>query len=481
MGRKGFTLIELLAVIVILAIIALIATPIVLSIINNSKTSSSEKNVEMYLNAVELSLANNLMKDSGKSGINGQYQIIDEGKKIKNMETGYVIPVEYKGGGLESGVIDIKNGTIKRIKSAKTGNSYAAIVDNKIKLFNTLPESELISGDKFSVAIKSLVSGETKKYDDSDSLIKSVEFLSYGKLPNNYSYMDLQKMESTDVSLNKDNSILAYHDGEGNVFIYSKNLIFFHSYSGAMFYRMQGIKQVKFNTVDTSNVTSFASAFENCNNLEIVDLTALDTSKVTSMTWMFYGCNLLSEIDLSSFDTSNVTNMSNMFLGCKNLTEINVNYFDTSKVTTMAGMFSECSSLTNIDVSGFNTKNVKNMGSMFRGCSNLKFIDVSNFDTTSLTYIGGMFNICTNLEEIKLGNFNIENVTGMEYMFYGCTNLKKLNLVSFDTANITNMSYMFAACKNLTEIVVSNKWVIKDSANTNNMFTNCGTDKVTLN
>ena len=55
----------------------LIATPIVLSVINNSKTSSSEKNVEMYLNAVELSLANNLMKESGKSGINGQYQIND--------------------------------------------------------------------------------------------------------------------------------------------------------------------------------------------------------------------------------------------------------------------------------------------------------------------------------------------------------------------------------------------------------------------
>ena len=35
--KKGFTLIELLAVIVILAIIALIATPIVLSIIDEKK------------------------------------------------------------------------------------------------------------------------------------------------------------------------------------------------------------------------------------------------------------------------------------------------------------------------------------------------------------------------------------------------------------------------------------------------------------
>ena len=47
--KKGFTLIELLAVIVILAIIALIATPIVLSIINDSKESASLRRAEMYL------------------------------------------------------------------------------------------------------------------------------------------------------------------------------------------------------------------------------------------------------------------------------------------------------------------------------------------------------------------------------------------------------------------------------------------------
>ena len=41
LNKKGFTLIELLAVIVILAIIALIATPLVLSLINNAKEGST--------------------------------------------------------------------------------------------------------------------------------------------------------------------------------------------------------------------------------------------------------------------------------------------------------------------------------------------------------------------------------------------------------------------------------------------------------
>ncbi len=54
--KNGFTLVELLAVIVILAIIALIATPIVLSIIDDTKKSSMLRSAEMYLNGVENSI-----------------------------------------------------------------------------------------------------------------------------------------------------------------------------------------------------------------------------------------------------------------------------------------------------------------------------------------------------------------------------------------------------------------------------------------
>ena len=52
--NNGFTLIELLAVIVILAIIALIATPIVLDIIDDVKTSAKERSIENIEHAAEL-------------------------------------------------------------------------------------------------------------------------------------------------------------------------------------------------------------------------------------------------------------------------------------------------------------------------------------------------------------------------------------------------------------------------------------------
>ena len=53
MNKKGFTLIELLAVIVILAIIALIATPIILSMINNARKSAAKSSTYGYVEAID--------------------------------------------------------------------------------------------------------------------------------------------------------------------------------------------------------------------------------------------------------------------------------------------------------------------------------------------------------------------------------------------------------------------------------------------
>ena len=52
-NKKGFTLIELLAVIVILAIIALIATPIILSMINNARKSAARSSALGYVESIE--------------------------------------------------------------------------------------------------------------------------------------------------------------------------------------------------------------------------------------------------------------------------------------------------------------------------------------------------------------------------------------------------------------------------------------------
>ena len=65
MKNKGFTLIELLAVIVILAIIALIATPIILGIIEDARTSAAERSAELVKSGVQNAYTGYMMKNNG--------------------------------------------------------------------------------------------------------------------------------------------------------------------------------------------------------------------------------------------------------------------------------------------------------------------------------------------------------------------------------------------------------------------------------
>ena len=83
--KKGFTLIELLAVIVILAIIALIATPIIINIINDAKTSSNERSIELYGSAIKNAIA--------KEQLNGR--VVTPGTYTK--ENPIPFEVEYEG------------------------------------------------------------------------------------------------------------------------------------------------------------------------------------------------------------------------------------------------------------------------------------------------------------------------------------------------------------------------------------------------
>lgn len=62
MKKRGFTLIELLAVIVILAVIALIATPLIMSVINDSKKSAFRNSIYHIVEIGEVEMASSSLK-----------------------------------------------------------------------------------------------------------------------------------------------------------------------------------------------------------------------------------------------------------------------------------------------------------------------------------------------------------------------------------------------------------------------------------
>ena len=73
---------------------------------------------------------------------------------------------------------------------------------------------------------------------------------------------------------------------------------------------------------------------------EINGLDKLITSNLIEMEGMFQDCEEIESLDLSNFDTSNVTNMAFLFNNCNNLKEIKgLNNFITTKVTDFQSKF----------------------------------------------------------------------------------------------------------------------------------------------
>ncbi len=157
---KGFTLIELLAVIVILAIIALIATPIVLSIIEDSKSSSILRSADFYLDGLELSIANSILEN--KNITDGTYEIMSDGNICLEYDSDNkcinILEVEVDGEMPNSGKITILNGQItvmilKLDNKTIINNEKGELVYSPCKLVEDNGNKGITAGDVYNCKV----------------------------------------------------------------------------------------------------------------------------------------------------------------------------------------------------------------------------------------------------------------------------------------------------------------------------------------
>ena len=173
-------------------------------------------------------------------------------------------------------------------------------------------------------------------------------------------------------------------------------------------------------------------------------------------------------------------NSSSLFSAFTKLQEIkNIEVLDTSNVTNMMNMFRACYSLIELDLSGFDTSKVKYMGGLFAVCHNLKSLNLSGFKTSNVVDMSYMFEKCYALENISVSHFDTSKVGNMYSMFNGCSKLKSLNLSGFDISNVDEMRLLFEGCSNLILIEYGDKFILKEGANTAEMFVNCPANKPT--
>ena len=146
--KKGFTLIELLAVIVILAIIALIAVPIVLNIIEESKNNTTLRSAEMYLDAVEMSIATSTINN--KKIKDGTYDILENSNiclEYTDNKCTNELKVEVDGTIPSIGsTITISNGQITN--TSLLLNDKTIVKNNKGQLVYYISPCKKITGDK---------------------------------------------------------------------------------------------------------------------------------------------------------------------------------------------------------------------------------------------------------------------------------------------------------------------------------------------
>ncbi len=102
MKKNGFTLVELLAVIIILAIIALIATPLIGSVIEDSRKSANKSTVELIVKEANVLYNNTLVVNNEETKaqllkFDGATNVYDDVKTANAKPDGGILKITADG------------------------------------------------------------------------------------------------------------------------------------------------------------------------------------------------------------------------------------------------------------------------------------------------------------------------------------------------------------------------------------------------
>lgn len=259
---------------------------------------------------------------------------------------------------------------------------------------------------------------------------------------------------------------------------------------------------------DTSNVTNMTSMFEGCASVEWLPVDVFKMMSVEYTDRMFNSCISLRNIRFNDhfdlilgyhFPYRHLKNTNEMFENCKNLESIDISHFDISHITAyhdeklnefiseMRDMFKDCRSLESISLGNLYTYEREHDSELvFRtffetlrsGAPNLKYIQIPHFNNRGdLEYnaeedISGLFENLKELIEVDLSEWKTKNVTDMSRIFKGCVKLERINIDGWDLSNVIYADSMFEDCNTISSIMLEDK-PFEKIASANQMFKNC--------
>lgn len=255
----------------------------------------------------------------------------------------------------------------------------------------------------------------------------------------------------------------------------SKSLYHIKSLEQA-FQESSGLSLINFAQQDQDNTvcTSLSNAFNDCTNVNRIDIANLRLVNLTNANAAFRNCYNLYHNPLGGLPTSGITNWVSTYEGCRTLLGTQFDTNDYSGAINMASCFKGCSGITSLDLSTKNLSHCANFDSTWQGCSQLSSLSLpqvkptymqSSFNGTALYNIPSNidFSICLNTSSMCSNCYNFEGymdysnlefsaVTQSFNMFYGCNNVYSYTFKQGAFHNSTNMRSMFERNTLLTSI-----------------------------
>jgi hypothetical protein len=191
-----------------------------------------------------------------------------------------------------------------------------------------------------------------------------------------------------------------------------------------------------FPLIDTSAGTSFQSAWNGCSSLTSFPL--INTAAGTSFQSAWNGCSSLTSFPL--INTAAGTNFSFAWNSCSSLTSFPL--IDTSAGTTFQQSWNTCSSLTSFPL--IDTSACTNFRFTWQDCSSLTSFPL--IDTSAGTDFQATWNGCSSLTSFPL--INTAAGTNFRSSWNSCSSLTSFPLI--DTSAGTNFPFTWIGCSSLT-------------------------------
>lgn len=142
-----------------------------------------------------------------------------------------------------------------------------------------------------------------------------------------------------------------------------------------------------------------------------------DITPISLKNW-FCGFNRCQSMHLDKLNTSNVKSLASTFNECFSLSSLDLHMWDTSNVTDLSLTFYECRSLLNLNINDWNTTKVKYLSNTFN-CFSLSNLDLSKWDISNVQVMNNTFNHLFLIRTLNLSGWNIANVKEVKNPFIG--------------------------------------------------------------